>query len=208
MDPIEAADLAPGITVPAVGLLEFSSIALGMRAGDAMVKKAPVRALVAGSVQPGKYLVLVDGDVASVEEALAAGEAAGAPSLVDRLFLPDVHPEVGNAVAGARRPGPIDTLGVIETRTTASVIRAADAGMKGARVSLVEIRLANGLGGKAFCLFAGEQTDVEAAVEIGAGVIDPGNLLQQVVIPRLHEEMAENIIAGTRFATQWNQTEG
>ncbi len=208
MDSIEAADLAPGVTVPALGLLEFSSIALGMRAADAMVKKAPVRALVAGSVHPGKYLVLVDGDVASVEESLAAGVEAGAPALIDRLFLPDIHPAVGNAIAGQRSKDPIDTLGVIETRTTVSAIRAADAGMKGAQVALVELRLANGLGGKALLLFAGEQADVEAAVEFGVSAIESGNLVQKVVIPRLHTELAENIFGGTRFAAQWNQGEG
>lgn len=205
---IETDDLIPGIRVPALGLLEFSSVALGIRAGDAMVKKAPVRALVAGSVQPGKFLVLVDGDVASVEESLAAGVAAGAPAVLDRLFLPDVHPAVGNAVAGIRWKGAISALGVVETRTTAAVIRAADAGMKGAMVDLLEIRLANGLGGKGLCLFAGEVADVEAAVELACARVEPGNLLQQVVIPRLHEEMADNLLEGTRFAAQWGLSEG
>lgn len=208
MSEIENADLVPGVSVPALGLLEFSSIALGIRAGDAMVKKSPVRALVAGSVQPGKYLVLVDGDVASVEEALAAGVLAGAPSVIDRLFLPDIHPDVGNAVAGQRYSGPIEALGILETRTTVAAIRAADAGMKGAQVHLVELRLANGLGGKALCLFCGEVADVEAAMELGVAKIESGNLVQQVVIPRLHEEMAENLLAGSRFATQWGLTEG
>ncbi len=208
MDPIEAADLVPGVTVPALGLLEFGSIALGIRAGDAMVKKAPVRAVVAGSVQPGKYFVLIDGDVASVEEALKAGEEAGAPAVTDRLFLPDVHPAVGNAVGGARWTGEIDTLGVIETRTTPSVILAADAGMKGAEVHLVEIRMANGLGGKAIALFAGLQHDVEAALEIGTGRLEPGRLLHTALVPRLHSEMAENIHTGTRFAAQWDRSEG
>jgi len=207
-DPLEAGDLPAGVTVPALGLLELSSIALGLRAADAMVKHAPVRAIVAGSVQPGKYLVLVDGDVASVEAAMEAGARAGAPAVIDRLFLPDVHPAVGNAVAGQRWTGEIDSLGVIETRTTAASLRAGDAGMKGARVHLVDLRLANGLGGKAIVLFAGEQPDVEAAVEIGTSVVDPGNLVQQVVIPRLHEEITENLAVGTRFAAQWKQSEG
>ena len=208
MSDVEMGDLVPGVTVPALGLLEFGSVALGIRAGDAMVKKAPVRALVAGSVQPGKFLVLVDGDVASVEEALAAGTAAGAPAVVDRLFLPDVHPAVGNAVAGMRWKGTIDALGVIETRTSAGAIRAADAAMKGARVNLIELRLANGLGGKALALFAGEVADIEAAVEIGSARVESGNLVQQVVIPRLHEEMAENLLESSRFAAQWGHTEG
>lgn len=207
-DPELEDDLIPGVTEPALGLLEFSSIALGIRAGDAMVKRSPVRALVAGSVQPGKFLVLVDGDPASVEEAVSAGADAGSAALVDRLYLPDVHPQVARAIAGARIEEEIDTLGVIETRTTASTILAADAGLKGAEVRLIELRIANGLGGKAFCLFSGAQHDVEAALEQGSGVLESGNLLHQVLIPRLHDEMADNLLASTRFAAQWNRSEG
>ena len=55
------------------------SIAIGVRAGDAMVKRAPVEVTYAGTVHPGKYLVLVGGDVASVEESYAAGLDAGEP---------------------------------------------------------------------------------------------------------------------------------
>ncbi len=65
----------------ALGLLEFESIAAGIVAGDAMVKRAPVGSIRAGTVQPGKYLVLVSGEVADVQEALDAGrkvaDAAG-----------------------------------------------------------------------------------------------------------------------------------
>ena len=208
MDSSHPVEGAVPAEAPALGLLEFSSIAVGMRAGDAMVKKAPVRTLVAGSIHPGKYLVLVAGDVASVEESVAAGVDAGEASLLDRLLLPQVHPAVARAAAGARWDGTIDTLGVIETRTSASVLLAADAGMKGARVSLVEVRLGDGLGGKAICLFAGEQHDVEAAVEIGTGRVEPAQLVQQVVVPRLHREMAENLLADTRFMAQWKREQG
>ena len=40
-----------------------------------MVKRAPVEVTYAGTVHPGKYLVLVGGDVACVEESFAAGLA-------------------------------------------------------------------------------------------------------------------------------------
>ena len=62
---------------PALALLEFDSIALGIKAGDAMVKRAPVATIQSGTVQPGNYLVMVTGDVAPVEEAVAAGQEAG-----------------------------------------------------------------------------------------------------------------------------------
>ena len=42
---------------PAIALIEFESIAIGMRAGDTMVKRAPVEVTYAGTVHPGKYLV-------------------------------------------------------------------------------------------------------------------------------------------------------
>ena len=82
---------------PAIGLLELSSIAAGIVAGDAMVKRSPVDTLHAGTVHPGKYLVLVGGAVAAVEEALTAGRVAAAGALLDELFLPAVDPAVISA---------------------------------------------------------------------------------------------------------------
>ena len=60
---------------PALGLLEVESIAAGIEVGDAMAKRAPIDVIRAGTVHPGKYLILVGGDVAAVEEALEAGRA-------------------------------------------------------------------------------------------------------------------------------------
>ena len=133
---------------PALALLEFNSIAAGIEAGDAMVKRAPVRTIQSGTVQPGHYLVLVAGDVASVEEAFAAGRQTGQTAVRDTLFLPNVHPDVVTALSGRRLTAQEDALGVIETTSVASAILAADAGVKGAEVSLLQLRLADGLGGK------------------------------------------------------------
>ena len=185
---------------PALALIEFCSIAVGFLAADAMVKKAPIARIVAGTTQPGKYLVLISGEVADVEESLATGRAVGADCVLDVVFLPHVHPAVVDVVGGARVSGEGEALGIIETRQVASTIRAADAGVKGAQVTLRELRLADGLGGKAFCLFQGAVSDVEAAVEIGVGALsDPGQLVRQVVIPQLHPEMVRNLNQTTYF---------
>jgi microcompartment protein CcmL/EutN len=154
----------------------------------------------AGTVQPGKYLVLVGGEVADVEESLAAGREIGGPAAVDFVYLPQVHPEVVASIGGGRVPQVTDALGVIETTTVAAAIHAADAGVKGAEVRLVEVRLADGLGGKGIVLFSGLVADVEAAVEIGVGVLERADLLvRQVVIPQLHPEMWDNVADATRF---------
>jgi len=52
-------------------------------------------------------------------------------------------------------------------------------------------------------LFSGLVADVEAAVEIGVGVLErPDLLVRQVVIPQLHPEMWENVTDATRFRTR------
>ncbi len=180
------------ILQPALALLEFDSIAAGITAGDAMVKRAPLDLIKAGTVQPGKYLVLIGGQVADVEEAIDAARITAPETLIDIVFLPDVHPDVVAAVAGARRTDDGEALGVIETTTVAAIIRAADAGVKGSRVTLRELRMADGLGGKGYLLFGGSVADVEAGVAIGSALVG-SRLIRDSVISQLHPEMSDNL---------------
>jgi microcompartment protein CcmL/EutN len=179
--------------------VEFDSVATGIRAADAMVKRAPIALLKAGTVHPGHYLVLVGGSVAAVTEAHGAGVAAGGEMLLDEVLLPEVHAQVHDAALGLRQPLEREALGVLETRTVASLLRAADAGLKGAQVRIAEIRLADDLGGRAFVLFDGEVADVEAALDIGSGRVPPGQLLQRSLIPRLDGTLRSALNAGTGF---------
>jgi microcompartment protein CcmL/EutN len=184
---------------PAIGMLEFESIVVGIVAGDAMVKRAPVAEVIAGTIHPGRYLVMVSGDVASVEEALQAGREGRSGSLLDEVFLPDVHRAVVGAIAGGRASPAGEALGIVETATAAATVLAADAAVKGAHVTLLEIRLADGLGGKAYALFSGSVADVEAAVAAGIGGIPATFVVESVVIPQLDVEIAENLLADGRF---------
>ena len=86
-------------------------------------------------------------------------------------------------------------MGIIDTVTAAVCIVAADAAVKTADVRLLEIRLANGLGGKSFVLLEGVVADVEAAVAAGVELVkQEGLLIRQVIIPQLHEQMREKIL--------------
>lgn len=187
---------------PALALLEFSSVATGIQAADAMVKRARIDTIRAGTVQPGRYLVMIGGTVADVEESLSAGREVGGNSVLDYVFLPNVHPAVVEAIGGGRLPDRTDALGVVETTTVAAAILAADAGIKAADVRLVELRLADGLGGKGIVLYSGLVADVEVAVEIGVGVLRrPELVVRQVVIAQLHPEMWEAVGEATLFSS-------
>ncbi len=54
----------------AIGILELTSIAKGMEAGDAMLKSASVHLLVSKTICPGKFLLMLGGDVGAVQQAI------------------------------------------------------------------------------------------------------------------------------------------
>ena len=56
------------------------------------------------------------------------------------------------------------------------------------KARLIEMQLANQLGGKGYVLLRGRVADVEASVERGAELAGAA-LVRQVVIPLLHDEM-------------------
>jgi len=178
-----------------------------------MAKRAPIEVIRAGTVHPGKYLVLVAGSVADVEEALQAGHETASSAVRDAVFLANVHPGVVAAMRGARPRATGEALGIIETDTVSATIEAADAGLKGAQVQLLELRLADDLGGEGYLLFDGPVAEVEAAVEIGASRIGaasgsaaasgaPAAGLAWRVIAQLHGEMAQNLAADARFGAR------
>lgn len=182
---------------PALALLEYAGVPAGVYAADRMLKRAPVALIRAGSVQRGHFLVLLGGSTASVVEAHAEGLAA--PGLHDEVLLADAHAALGPALAGARSGAEAEALGLLEGASSAALLGATDAALKACTVTLRELRLADGLGGKAFSSFDGALDEVEAALVAGAARLG-ARLTQQALIPRLDETLRALLAAGTRFA--------
>lgn len=179
----------------AIGLVEFSSIARGIEAVDAMVKEAGVRLLASRTSCSGKYLGLVAGAVAAVKSAVAAGREAARGHYVDDMVIPNVHEQVLAAAAGAVAVPEKAALGIVETFSLASSIAAADAAVKAAPVTLVEIRLGTGIGGKGFTTMVGETAAVSAAVAAGAAeAARRGLLVATAVIPAPYREVWDKLI--------------
>jgi microcompartment protein CcmL/EutN len=192
----------------ALALIEFSGPAAGILAVDRMLKMAPVALLRCGTVHPGRFLALVGGTVAATQEAHAeALDVASAQSaLEDEVCLPDPHPQLAAAVAGERIAPDGDTLGVMETATSPSLLRAVDAALKGVPVDLVEVRLADDLGGKALAVICGDLTDVAAAMAIARERTDLADGWRAgTVLPRLDDTLRDVLTAGTSYGScrQW-----
>jgi len=179
----------------AIAMIELNSIAKGVEAGDEMLKSANVELVFAQPICAGKYMVMVSGDVDSVERAADVGRGVAAEFLVDDFVIPNVHTSIFAAITATTVIKSVDSLGIIETFSVASSILAADAGVKAADVDIIEIRCATGLGGKSFFYLTGDVDSVRAAVDAGIDVLEgTGLVLSHVVIPSPTDDISRSIL--------------
>jgi microcompartment protein CcmL/EutN len=178
----------------AIGMVEFTSIARGIYAADQMVKATDVEIVTAGSSCPGKYIAIIHGDVAAVQDSVSVGERLAGEFLVDSIVIPNVSPAVFPAIAGTTMPDRIQALGIMESFSLATMIIAADAILKAAELQAIELRLGNGLGGKAYFTFTGDVAAVETGVEAGKAITkEKGLLVNAEVIPSLSDRLIPSL---------------
>lgn len=178
-----------------IGMVEFNSIARGIEAADFMVKASRVEVVTCGAACPGKYLVLVSGDVAAVESSVRAGVERGREAVVDEFVLPNAHPSIFPAINCTTGVTALQALGIIETFSVAALIVAADTAVKAAEVDLIEVRTGMGIGGKSFATMTGDVAAVKAAVEAGAATAaEKGSLVGRAVIPSPSKQLHSSII--------------
>ncbi|MDR3791768.1 MAG: BMC domain-containing protein [Terracidiphilus sp.] len=183
--------------INSIGLIELSSVAAGYLVQDTMLKASSVQMLLARTICSGKYLVVVSGDVTSVQAALAAGATVAGASLIERRQISRVHPSVLQAISQTVDidPAQLRSIGIVETFSASSAVEAADAAIKTADVQLLRVHLAMALGGKGFVLMAGDVSSVQAAVAAGAKAAgDDGMLVGKGVIPAPSRELFRDYI--------------
>jgi len=183
--------------VGSIGILELSSIAAGYTIQDTVLKAAEVELLVARTICPGKYLIVIGGQVGSVNAAMEAGAEISGGFLVDKLILASIDPTVFPALSGCVEipDKSNNSLGIIETFSAASIVRAADAAVKAASVILFRVHLSMAVGGKGFLLVAGDVGSVNAAVSAGIEEIkDEGILVNKAVLSGVSRELFREYI--------------
>lgn len=179
----------------AIGILESNSIAKGIEAADAVLKAADTALLYAKPVCPGKYTILFYGDVAAVSASLDAGAAVIDAHLVDSVVIPRIHPQVIQAISLSTAPDGVNAVGVMEFFSVTAAVYAADAAAKAADVTLLDVRLGVGIGGKSFAVLTGEVAAEEEAVRCGmAAGEEKGLAVTSTVIPSPRKEIFDTLL--------------
>ena len=188
---------------PALAMLEISDLPAGLAALDALAKEALVVVLGAGTIQCGHWLVAFAGDVEAVERSFARASERAAGVIVDAVLLPHAEPRIVPALrdGSVNFPAPGDALGVVQTSSSPTMLRAIDAALKGAHVELVELRAAEGLGGRALSTLWGALPDVEAAIDLATSAFARGRGAgcTTSIIANADPEVGRAVGGGTRF---------
>ena len=149
----------------AIGIVEYKTVSAGVVAADAMVKTSDISVIEAQTVCPGKYIVIITGDLSAVDAAVNTARVQHGSQLISSFVLGNPHESIFPAIYGATEIEEVSALGVLETYDAASMVVAADEAAKTAIVDLVEIRLARGMCGKSYMMITGEIAAVQAAIE-------------------------------------------
>ena len=179
----------------AIGMAEYQTVSTGIQAADLMVKTALVDIIEAQTVCPGKYIVIIKGDLSAVKAAVEATKARFEKELIDSFVLGNPDESIFPAIYGANEIENPSALGVMETYSAASMIVAADIAAKTADVQLIELRLARGMCGKSYMLITGEVAAVTASIEHAKTQIgEKGMFLNSSVIANPDEKIWSTVL--------------
>lgn len=173
-----------------IGVIELKSIPKGVEAADAALKSAGVDMVSSHPSCPGKYEIILTGSISNVTAAVNHVTSKFEGFVIDSSIMGIIDEQVVSALFGTHAPEQKGSLGLLETFSAASAIKAADIAVKTARVSIYDLRVSRGMGGKGIIMLTGEIGDVTAAIEAGANYAKSEAMLSSYsVIAAPHDDL-------------------
>lgn len=178
-----------------IGLVEFKTVPVAVYAVDAMLKAAQVDVVFSAPVCPGKYIAIVSGDVSAVQTSVKTAVDEGGVFCLSSQVLTNIHPDVFPALTGVGCQTELRSLGLLESMSAITAVRAADIAAKAANVKLVDVRLARGLGGKSYIIVTGEVSSVKTAIHTCEEILaDQGDIVSTAVVSQPHPQLRDAIL--------------
>ncbi len=178
----------------AIGVIELKNVPKGVEATDDALKSAGVELVSAHPSCPGKYEIILTGSISNVTASVDHVSAKFGDYVIDTSVMGRIDERVISALFGTQKSERKGALGLIETYSAATCIKAADLCVKTARVEIFDMRVSRGLGGKGIVLLTGEIGDVNAAVEAGANYAKSAGMLSATsVIAAPHPDLWEQL---------------
>ncbi len=177
-----------------IGVIEIKNVPKGIEAADAALKSAGIEMVSSHPSCPGKYEIILTGSISNVTASINHVNQRFDGYVIDSSVMGRIDQQVITALFGAHTGTKSGSLGIIETYSAPTIIKAADIAVKTAKVEIYDLRVSRGLGGKGVVMITGEVGDVTAAVEAGAEYAkQTGQLSSTSVIASPHAHLWEQL---------------
>lgn len=171
-----------------IASFEFKSISKGIEVTDEMVKLAQVQILIFRVICPGRLLVILSGEEDAVRTVFSKGNDAGNGQILDSVIVSGVQNNIIQALTSRIMMAPKGALGLFETMTISSGIKALDSTLKGGNLNLVKLQIASGISGRLVFTVSGDVSDVEQGIKSGKEAIEARRIINTSII-RSPDEM-------------------
>jgi len=178
----------------AIAVFEIASIARGVVVLDQMAKRAFTEIISSKTVSPGKYLIILSGTVAEIEEASFAALESMQDDQIDHIILRDPHPLLRKTFANELEPNFRESISICEFLTLSSTIHALDVILKSSGVEVIELRLGAGLDGKGIFTVTGSLDTIEAACDLIESNVDHTKIHRIEKIAQIHEDLPKHLL--------------
>ena len=96
------------VMAKAIGMVEITTVSTGFTAADEMAKAADVEILQAEVTCPGKFVILITGELSAVRASVDRAAGRYADKVIDTFVLGNPHESIFPAIYGPAQPEKID----------------------------------------------------------------------------------------------------
>lgn len=165
-----------------IASFEFKSISKGIEVTDEMVKLAEVQIFLYRVICPGRLLVILGGEEDAIKRVFQRGNESGNGQILDSAIVSSVHSVVIQGLT-TRIVRPVNgAVGLFETMTISSGIKALDSTLKGGNLSLIKLQIASGISGRLVYTVSGDVSDVEQGIKSGIEAIEARRIINTSII--------------------------
>ena len=127
-----------------IGVIELKCVPKGVEAADAALKSAGIEMVSAHPSCPGKYEIILTGSISNVTAAIDHVRERFDGYVIDSSVMGRIDEQVISALFSTNEGKRSGSLGLIETYSASSAIKAADIAVKTARVEIYDLRVSRG----------------------------------------------------------------
>lgn len=149
--------------VHSIGLFEFSSISDGLKMTDHILKSSNVQIFKNEIICPGKYVLLIKGELKAVNNALDRAKEEKMYSMKKAELIANISNQVFKSINNKIDVLELDAVGILETKNYIISLVLADLMIKSSKVMINKIIDRLGIFGKGVIIYSGSTSEVNNA---------------------------------------------